>query len=663
MSLGSLQSMSTTNDPRPAKTGAAATTTPDGVRAGTFSQRDLAGFAEGQHSRLYDVLGAHAMSVDGVDGVRFAVWAPAARRVSVIGDFNGWDATRHPLGPVGRTGVWAGHVAGVHSGAQYKYRIESRLGGYAVDKADPFAFRCQTPPDTASIVWKLDHDWRDQKWMARRGRRSASDQPMSIYELHLGSWKRPAGELPDYRGLTAELIPYLQRLNFTHVEFLPPKEHPYYGSWGYQTTGYFAATSRYGSPQGLMHLIDELHRNDIGVIFDWVAAHFPTDEHGLIFFDGTHLYEHADPRLGHHPDWHSAIFNYGSGPVRSFLLSSALFWLDRYHVDGLRVDAVASMLYRDYSRKEGEWIPNKHGGRENLEAISLLRRINDTIHERYPKVRTIAEESTTWPMVSRATHLGGLGFDMKWDMGWMHDTLEYLRNDPVHRRFHHQKLTFRMLYAFTENFVLPMSHDEVVHGKGSLLAKMPGDAWQQFATLRTLFGYMFAQPGKKLLFMGSEIGQWREWDHERELDWDLLRFPLHAGLQRWVKDLNRLYREEPALHQLDFSPEGFEWIACGDADQSVISFLRHARRPDEMILAVCNFTPVPRHTYRVGVPRLGPWRELLNSDASTYGGSDQGNLGRVEAVSIRYHDREYSLLLTLPPLSVVLFKPDSTPPP
>jgi 1,4-alpha-glucan branching enzyme len=629
-----------------------------------LSPQDLQGFAEGAHSRLHDLLGAHPGSVGGNDGVRFAVWAPAAARVSVIGDFNGWEARRHPLEPVGRTGVWCGHVAGVVPGALYKYHVESRLNDYVVDKSDPFAFRCQSPPETASVVWNLEHDWRDAEWMAGRGRVNAPDAPMSIYEMHLGSWKRPGdGRLPDYRSLADELIPYLQRMHFTHVEFLPPKEHPYYGSWGYQTTGYFAATSRYGSPQDLMYLIDELHRNGIGVIFDWVAAHFPTDEHGLIFFDGTHLYEHADPRLGRHPDWHSAIFNYGSGQVRSFLVSNAVFWADRYHVDGLRVDAVASMLYRDYSRKEGEWIPNEHGGRENLEAITLLRRINDTLHDAYPDVRTIAEESTTWPGVSRPTTEGGLGFDMKWDMGWMHDTLEYLRHDPIHRKAHHDKLTFRMFYAFSENFVLPMSHDEVVHGKGSLIAKMPGDAWRQFATLRTLYGYMFAQPGKKLLFMGSELGQWREWDHERELDWALLEIPAHAALQRWVADLNRTYRRESALHRLDFAPDGFQWVDCDNAAQSVIGFIRRGTHPDDIVLAVCNFTPVPRQNYRVGVPRPGRWSELLNSDASDYAGSGLGNPGGVEAVSIRCHSLEYSMPLTLPPLSFILLKPDASPPP
>jgi 1,4-alpha-glucan branching enzyme len=628
-----------------------------------ISPHELDGFGEGTHARLYDVLGAHPRTVDGVDGVRFAVWAPAAKRVAVVGDFNGWDPTRHALQPLGRSGVWCGHVPGIGGGALYKYRVESRLRGYVVNKADPFGFRCQTPPETASVVWPLDYEWRDARWLARRERRQAADAPLSIYELHLGSWKRPHGGLPDYRSLAAELVPYLKRMQFTHVEFLPPKEHPFYGSWGYQTTGFFAATNRYGSPQDLMHLVDELHRHGFGVIFDWVAAHFPRDEHGLIYFDGTHLYEHADPRLGHHPDWQSAIFNYGRGCVRSFLLSSAMFWLDRYHADGLRVDAVASMLYLDYSRKEGEWLPNKFGGRENLDAISLLRLLNDTVHRHHRGVLTIAEESTTWPMVSRPTHLGGLGFDMKWDMGWMHDTLDYLRLDPILRKYNHQKLTFRGLYAFSENFVLPMSHDEVVHGKGSLLAKMPGDDWQKFATLRLLYGYMFALPGKKLLFMGSELGQWREWSHERELDWHLLQYPLHDGLRRWVADLNGAYRRRAALHQLDFSSEGFRWIDCGDADQSVVAFLRRGQRAEDLLLAVSNFTPVPRHNSRVGVPLLGTWRERLNSDAVDYGGSGQGNLGAVASAAVRYHGCDHSLLLTLPPLSAIWLEPATPSPP
>ncbi len=624
-----------------------------------ITRSDLSSFRKGIHSRLYDFLGAHRSSSGGVDGVSFAVWAPNARKVSVVGDFNGWNPEGRGLTPLRGSGIWAGFVPGLQSGAVYKYRIESRLNDYVVDKADPFAFKAEIPPETASILWDLDYTWGDREWMAARADKSAPDAPMSIYELHLGSWKRPSddpGRMFGYRELADELIPYLEQMGFTHVEFLPPMEHPFYGSWGYQTTGYFAASSRFGSPQDLMYLIDRLHRHGIGVIMDWVPSHFPTDEHGLGFFDGTHLFEHADPRQGYHPDWRSFIFNYGRKRVRSFLISSATFWLDRYHVDAIRVDAVASMLYRDYSRDEGEWIPNQHGGRENLEAIVFLKELNRTIHERFPDVRTIAEESTAWPLVSRPIHVGGLGFDMKWDMGWMHDTLEYMKLDPIHRHFHHEKLTFRVMYAFAENFVLALSHDEVVHGKASLIGKMSGDEWQRFANLRTLYGYMFAQPGKKLLFMGGEFGQWREWDHDRGLDWDLVQYPLHAGLQRWVQDLNAAYRGEPALHAADFSIDGFEWIDCHDAAQSVLSMSRKSPKGGDPLLIVCNFTPVPRENYRVGVPAGGRWVELLNSDSERYGGSGVGNMGSAEAVAMRYHDRPFSLNLTLPPLGVLLLK-------
>jgi len=624
---------------------------------------DLDRFREGTHLRLFDKLGAHHASLDGTDGVAFTVWAPNARRVSVVGEFNGWSPDGQRLEPLASSGLWSGFVPNLANGSIYKYRIDSRLGGYVVNKADPFAVRSETPPETASIVWNLDYPWSDADWMTGRADRNAPGAPQSIYEVHLGSWRRPDDEperMLSYRELADELVPYVERMGFTHVEFLPSTEHPFYGSWGYQTTSYFAASGRYGTPQDLMYLIDRLHRRGIGVILDWVPSHFPTDEHGLGFFDGTHLYEHADPRLGYHPDWKSFIFNYDRGEVRSFLLSSALYWIERFHADGLRVDAVASMLYRDYSRNDGDWIPNEYGGRENLEAIRLLRQLNTAVHETHPGVVTIAEESTTWPMVSRPAWIGGLGFDMKWDLGWMHDTLSYMALDPIHRKYHHDKLTFRMVYAFSEKFVLPLSHDEVVHGKGSLIGRMSGDTWQKFANLRALLGYMYAQPGKKLLFMGAEIGPWREWDHDRGLEWGLLRYPLHGGLQRWVEDLNRLYRTEPALHQLDFAPEGFEWIDCGDADQSVVGFTRHAAPglEDEVILAVCNFTPVERHNYRVGVPRAGRWRELLNSDAESYGGSGQGNYGAVDAVPMRYHGRANSINLTVPPLSIVLLKPE-----
>jgi 1,4-alpha-glucan branching enzyme len=626
-----------------------------------LTRQDLRLFHRGLHFRLYEKLGSHVVSVDGAKGVSFAVWAPAAKSVSVVGDFNAWEPDEHPLQRVGRSGIWAGFVEGAAAGSHYKYRVASQVSNYVVTKSDPFAFRCEKPPGNASIVWEMNHPWRDRLWVTQRARRNAGAAPVSIYECHLGSWRRPADDrkrMLGYRELASELVAHLKQMAFTHVEFLPPKEHPFYGSWGYQSTGYFAATNRYGTPQDLMHLIDELHQNDIGVILDWVPSHFPSDEHGLGFFDGTRLFEYPDPRLGYHPDWKSYIFNYGRNEVRSFLISSALFWLDRYHVDALRVDAVASMLYLDYSRADGEWIANKHGGNENLEAIHFLRSLNDAIHERFPGVVTIAEESTTWPMVSKPTHIGGLGFDMKWDMGWMHDTLEYMSLDPIHRKFHHDTLTFRMVYAHSENFVLPLSHDEVVHGKGSLLQKMPGDTWQRFANLRSMLGYMFAQPGKKLLFMGSEIGPWREWDHERGLEWELLDLPLHAGLMRWVGDLNRAYRDLPALHRSDFSSSGFRWIDCKDSDQSVVAFTRHADETatEGAIVAVFNFTPVPRHDYRVGLPAGGAWRELLNSDAEAYGGSGQGNLGSVEAIPMRYHDLAHSALFTLPPLSAILLE-------
>lgn len=620
---------------------------------------DLYLFNEGSWLRAYEKLGAHPVQLGDETGVYFAVWAPNAREVSVIGDFNGWKPGVHPLAPRGNSGIWEGFLPGVGIGARYKYHIVSHYNNYRVDKADPYGVFHETPPRTASIVWDLSYEWHDQQWMAQRRQRNALDAPMLIYEVHLGSWMRVPEEgnrWLTYRELAPKLAEHVQRLGFTHVEFLPIMEHPFYGSWGYQITGYFAPTSRYGTPQDFMYLIDYLHQQGIGVILDWVPSHFPTDEHGLIYFDGTHLYEHADPRRGFHPDWHSAIFNYGRHEVRTFLLSSAIFWLDRYHADGLRVDAVASMLYLDYSRKPGEWIPNEYGGRENLEAIAFLRRLNEEIYRLYPDVQTIAEESTAWPMVSRPTYLGGLGFGMKWDMGWMHDTLHYLHYDPIYRKYHHTLLTFRMLYAFTENFVLPLSHDEVVHGKGSLLSKMPGDDWQKFANLRLLYGYQYTQPGKKLLFMGAEIGQWAEWNHDTSLDWHLLQYAPHQGIHRWLEDLNRLVRTEPALYEQDFSPTGFEWIDPNDADNSVLSYLRRGRAEGSELLIVCNFTPVPRQNYRVGVPRLGFWREVLNSDASIYGGSGWGNFGGVEATPVPWHGRPYSVNLTLPPLAMVIFK-------
>jgi len=620
---------------------------------------DLYLFNEGSHFRLYKKLGAHPVSRGGVEGTYFAVWAPNARRVSVIGDFNGWDKKRNPLRLRGESGVWEGFIPGVGKGALYKYHIDSRYNRYHVDKADPFAFYTERPPSTASIVWTTDYTWNDAQWLAERGRRNALDAPMSIYEVHVGSWKRKQkqGNRPlTYRELAPLLADYVARMGFTHVEFLPVMEHPFYGSWGYQASSYFAPTSRFGTPQDFMYLIDYLHQRGIGVILDWVPSHFPTDEHGLGYFDGTHLYEHADPRKGLHPDWTSFIFNYGRNEVRSFLISSALFWLDLYHADGLRVDAVASMLYLDYSRKDGEWIPNEFGGRENLEALAFLRRFNQEVYLNYPDVQTFAEESTAWPMVSRPPYVGGLGFGLKWDMGWMHDTLVYMARDPIYRKFHHNELTFRQLYAFNENFVLPLSHDEVVHGKGSLLGKMAGDTWQKFANLRLLLGYMYAQSGKKLLFMGGEFGQWREWNHDEALEWHLLGFPSHEGLRSWVEALNRVYRSEPALYEIDFEPAGFQWIDCSDTDHSTLSLLRVGRSPADVVLVVCNFTPVPWLDYRVGVPYPGFWREILNSDAKEYGGSGHGNMGGVTADPIPFHGRPYSLKLTVPPLAAIYLK-------
>ena len=624
-----------------------------------LTQDDLYLFNEGSHFRLYEKLGAHPMTVAGEEGTYFAVWAPDAKQVFVVGDFNGWDKGGHPLQARGHSGIWEGFVPGVGKGTLYKYHIVSKYKRYRVDKADPFAFYSEVPPKTASVAWDLDYSWGDQDWMAGRGIHNALGAPIAIYEVHLGSWMRvreEGGRSLTYREMACKLADYVKRMGFTHVEFLPVMEHPFYGSWGYQTTGYFAPTSRYGTPQDFMYLVDYLHQQGIGVILDWVPSHFPTDEHGPGFFDGTHLFEHAYPQKGLHPDWDSFIFNYGRDEVRSFLLSSAIFWLDRYHADGLRVDAVASMLYLDYSRKEGEWMPNVYGGRENLEAISFLRRFNEEVYKAHRDVQTVAEESTAWPMVSRPAHVGGLGFGLKWDMGWMHDTLQYMAHDPVHRKYHHNELTFRMIYAFHENFVLPLSHDEVVHGKSSLLGKMPGDDWQKFANLRLLLAYMYAQPGKKLLFMGGEFGQWREWHHDESLDWYLAQYDRHAGLQRLVEDLNRLYSSELALHELDCDPAGFEWIDANDSQSSVLTFIRKARSTDDIMVVACNFTPVPRHKYLVGVPRGGFWRQVLNSDREEYWGSGLGNLAGVEALPVSVHGRPYSLSLTLPPLAAVFFK-------
>ncbi|HVB39679.1 MAG TPA: 1,4-alpha-glucan branching protein GlgB [Terriglobales bacterium] len=636
---------------------------------------DLHWFREGRHLRLYQKLGAHIQPTGASDPAKsgeppagagapasthFAVWAPNAEQVGVIGDFNAWDPRASPLRPQGDSGIWAGVVAGIGSGAIYKFAIRPRGATTWLQKADPFAFSAEVSPRTASVVADLHYDWSDRAWMQSRHQANAPSAPMSIYELHLGSWMRVVEEgnrSLTYRELAPRLIDYLQATGFTHVEFLPLMEHPFFGSWGYQVTGYFAPTSRFGSPQDLMFLVDQLHQHGFGVILDWVPSHFPNDPHGLAEFDGTHLYEHADPRQGFHPDWHSCIFNYGRLEVRSFLLSNALFWLDLYHADGLRVDAVASMLYLDYSRQPGEWIPNAFGGRENLDAISLLRQFNEDVYAHYPDVQTIAEESTSWPMVSRPTYVGGLGFGMKWDMGWMHDILAFMSQDPIHRRFHHGELTFRQLYAWHENFVLPLSHDEVVHGKASLLSKMPGDEWQRFANLRVLLGLQFGQCGKKLLFMGDEFGQGNEWNHDSSVEWHLLQYPLHAGMLRWTSDLNRLYRSTPALYVLDFDPRGFQWIDCSDALQSTISWLRLGPSgASDSVLVVCNLTPVPRLDFRVGVPVAGFWQELLNSDAEVYGGSGVGNFGGVATTGQPWHGQPDSVSISLPPLACVFFR-------
>jgi 1,4-alpha-glucan branching enzyme len=615
---------------------------------------DLYLFAEGTHGRLASKLGAHLRP----DGTSFAVWAPNAERVSVIGDFNGWDPGSDPLEPVASSGIWSGRVEGSHEGQTYKFHIRSRFAGYRVDKADPFAFRTETPPKTGSIVWDLTYDWGDAEWLGARAERNGLSTPMSIYEVHLGSWRRgPEEGWLSYRDVAPQLAEHALDLGFTHVELLPIMEHPFYGSWGYQTTGYFAPTGRFGTPQDLMFLIDHLHQRGLGVILDWVPSHFPSDEHGLAYFDGTHLYEHADPRRGYHPDWHTLIFNYGRNEVRSFLLSSADHWLRTYHADGLRVDAVASMLYLDYSRKAGEWLPNVHGGRENLEAASFIRRLNEDVYREHPGTQTFAEESTAWPMVSRPTDAGGLGFGFKWDMGWMHDTLEYLRRDPIHRRYHHGELTFRQVYAYSENFVLPLSHDEVVHGKGSLLGKMPGDGWQRFANLRLLFGYQWGQTGKKLLFMGDELGQASEWDHDASVEWHLRDDPRHGGILRWVRDLNALHRAEPALHAFDADPVGFEWVDASDAEGGTLCFLRRGPSGTDPVVVALNLTPMPHERFRIGLPDGGVWLEALNSDAEIYGGSAMGNLERVEAEPSPWHGRPFSARIVLPPLSCVFFRP------
>ncbi|MBA5865982.1 MAG: 1,4-alpha-glucan branching protein GlgB [Nitrospira sp. CR1.3] len=617
-------------------------------------------FAEGRFYRAYETMGAHLRAVDDVAGVHFVVWAPNAARVSIVGDFNQWDGRRHSMTSRGSTGLWELFIPDLEPGTLYKYEIRPREQDAILLKADPYAVASELRPKTASLVHDLSqYVWNDHAWMMERQKRDPLTSPLSIYEVHLGSWMRVPEENNrwlSYRELADKLIPYAKDMGFTHLELMPVTEHPFDASWGYQSTGYFSATSRYGSPEDFMAFVDVAHQSGIGVLMDWAPAHFPDDAHGLAQFDGTHLYDHADPRLGYHPDWHSRIFNYGRVEVRNFLMNSALFWLDRYHIDGLRVDAVASMLYLDYGRKSGEWIPNQFGGHENLDAVLFVKDLNVLAHRDFPGTMMLAEESTSWAGVSRPTYTGGLGFTFKWNMGWMHDVLDYFQHEPVHRMYHQNQLTFGLLYAFNENFVLPLSHDEVVHGKRSLLDKMPGDDWQRFANLRALFGFMYAHPGKKMLFMGGEFGQWREWNHDTSLEWHLREYPPHAGLQRLVRDLNWLYQEHPALYEIDHDWPGFQWVDFHDAAHSVLVFLRKAKEPDRRILCVCNFTPVPRHDYRVGVPQPGYYCELLNTDASVYGGSNIGNAGGLQSQSIPSHGLPASLSLTLPPLSVLYLK-------
>jgi len=625
-----------------------------------LTEFDLHLFGEGSHWQSYEKLGAHFREIAGAQGVHFAVWAPNALRVSIVGDFNRWDGRVHPMRSRGNSGIWELFLPELKEGMVYKYEIRSRLGELPFLKADPYAFEAELRPKSGSVVSTLDgYRWEDDAWMKARGKREWLAEPVSIYEVHLGSWRRVAEEgnrWLTYREMADQLIPYVKQTGYTHIELMPVMEHPFDGSWGYQTIGYFAATSRYGKPKDFMYLVDRCHQENIGVLLDWTPAHFPADAHGLAEFDGTHLYEHADPRQGRHPDWGTLVFNYGRSEVRGFLLASALFWMDKYHIDGLRVDAVASMLYLDYSRHAGEWIPNEFGGRENLAAISFFKRLNEVANERHPGVLMVAEESTAWPAVSRPTYLGGLGFTLKWNMGWMNDTLSYFSQNAIYRKYHHSRMTFSMLYAFTENFVLPLSHDEVVHGKHSLIDKMPGDLWQQFANLRLLYAYMWAHPGKKLLFMGGEFAQRSEWYHGASLEWNLLAFPEHRGVQQLMADLNAIYRREAALHEVDFDWQGFQWIDCNDADASVLSFIRRARNPQDYLVVVANFTPVARENYRVGVPEPGYYREIFNSDAQYYAGSNYGNGGGVMAEPTPWMGMDYSLPLRLPPLAALYFK-------
>jgi len=632
------------------------------IKTDFLTEFDVHLFSEGSHYRLYDKMGAHVIEQDGQVGTHFAVWAPSAERISVVGDFNEWRAGANPMTQVGQSGLWTTFIPGVKNGFAYKYHVTPNNGQPPSERSDPFGFYAEVRPKTASLVWNLDqYKWQDKAWMEKRKNRNALDAPVSVYEVHLGSWMRVPEEENrwlTYRELADKLTAYVKDMGFTHVEFLPIGEHPLDVSWGYQPIGYFSPTSRFGTPDDLMYLIDQLHQNDIGVLVDWVPAHFPKDGHGLGMFDGTHLYEHADPRQGEHKEWGTYIFNYGRYEVDEYLTSNAFFWLDKYHIDGLRVDAVASMIYLDYGRKDGEWVANQYGGRENVEALNFLRKLNERIYSNYPDVMTIAEESTAWPQVSKPTYVGGLGFHQKWDMGWMHDILEYMAHEPIHRKYHHNKLTFRGLYAFSENFILPLSHDEVVYGKRSLLNKMPGDEWQQFANLRLLFGFMYTTPAKKLLFMGGEFGQWNEWNSAVSLDWHLLNNPLNKGVQNWMRDLNHLYSAEPAMHEQDCIGHGFEWIDCSDVEQSIICFLRIAKDPEDVLMVVCNFTPVVRHHYQIGVPFGGHWKEILNSDSTAYGGSGVGNYGGTDAYDGNVHGKPHGLSLTLPPLGMLVFKPE-----
>ena len=629
-----------------------------------LTEFDLYLMGEGRHYDTYEKMGAHVKTLEGVSGVHFAVWAPNARRVSVVGDFNGWDGRVSPMRSRGNSGIWELFIPEFGEDVIYKYEIVGRQNNVLPLKADPYGFRSELRPNTGSVVARLDkHSWNDGDWMQRRSQKNWLEQPVSVYEVHLGSWRRMPEENNrwlSYRELADQLIPYVKELGYTHIELLPIMEHPYDGSWGYQTLGYFAATSRYGSPSDFMEFVDRAHQAGLGVLLDWTPAHFPRDTHGLAQFDGTHLFEHSDPRQGSHPDWGTLVYNYGRNEVVNYLISNALFWLDKYHIDGLRVDAVASMLYLDYSRQPGEWIPNRYGGRENLDAIDFFKRLNEVVHQRFPGVLTIAEESTAWPGVSRPTYLGGLGFSLKWNMGWMNDTLTYFSKDSIYRRYEHNKLTFSLLYAFSENFMLPFSHDEVVHGKNSLLHKMPGDMWQQFGNLRLLLAYQYAHPGKKLLFMGQEIAQRQEWSETRSLDWHLLQHDSHRGIQRLASDLNKLLASEPALHQVDFDWQGFEWIDANDSDNSVYSFIRRGKNPDELLIVILNATPVVRYGYHIGVPRPGHYEEILNTDAASYDGSNVGNLGGMNAGEHAWQGRRYSLALTLPPLAAVFLKWRST---